>query len=113
MFDISIHIYLASPTRWIHLTRQLEMPAVPRVGEFLKLHNDRAGDSFAWKVSQVTHHESGVIEVMTELLEDVGGRGYTFEEEDEFDECVAGYTDFGWSSPRGVRPNPRMAQKEH
>lgn len=108
MFDLSVSIYLASKSRWAHLEKTIELPAVPRVGEWLKLRNNEMGDYFGWRVEQVTHRESGPVEVMTGLLDDVDGRGYSFESEGEFDSYVASYLACGWSCPHGVRPNPRL-----
>ncbi len=50
-------------TRWAHLTKVITLPAVPRVGEFVRFLNATQGEYFAWKVTQVTYHEAGMIEV--------------------------------------------------
>ena len=88
LFDLTVSIYLASMTRWVHLEKLVHLPAVPRVGEFLKLRNEQMGDYFAFDVAEITYRESGEIEVLTSLLDDVGGRGYSFENELEFDEYL-------------------------
>lgn len=97
LIDIHVSIYLASKTRWTHLQKVVQLPAVPRVGEWLKLRNDEMGDYFGWRVSEVTYRESGQVEVMTELLEDIGGRGYSFEDEAEFDDYYRSYLECGWA----------------
>jgi hypothetical protein len=63
--DVVVDIYLASPTRWAHLRRTLDLHAVPRVGEHLKLRNAEMGDYFPFRVVEVTHREGAAIEVMT------------------------------------------------
>lgn len=106
--DLEFSIWLASKTRWVHLTKVIAMPVVPRVGEFLKFKNAVVGDYFAFQVSEITYRESGKIEVWTELLDNVDNRMYSFEEEAEFDEYFQSYLAEGWQSPRGVGPNRRL-----
>ena len=106
--DIECSIWLASKTRRAHLTKVIAMPTVPRVGEYLKFRNAEQGDYFGWRVSQVTYRETGEIEVWTELLDDVDGRGYSFDEESELDEYFASYIEEGWVCERGIRPNTRV-----
>ena len=105
--DVEFSIWLATKTRWAHLTKTLPMPTVPRVGEFAKFSNEKAGDYFAWKITQVTYRESGGVEVWTELLENIDDRGYSFETEEEFDEYFGGYISQGWQCKRGLKPNTR------
>ncbi len=105
--EIEFSIWLASKTRWVHLMKTIEMPSVPRVGEYLKFRNAQIGDYFGWQVSEVTYRESGSIEVSTELLDNVDERGYSFETEAEFDECYRSYLAEGWETERGVKPNTR------
>jgi hypothetical protein len=89
------------------MVKVLRLLAVPRVGEWIKFRNAVLGDYFAWRVSEVTYRESGQVEVDTELLDDVGGRGYSFDQEAEFDECYGSYVREGWTSPGGIKPNTR------
>jgi hypothetical protein len=107
LIDLNVSIYLASKTRWVHLEKTIRLAAVPRVGEWLKLSNDVVGDYFGWRIEAVTYRESGVIELMTDLLDDIDGRGYSFEEESEFDAYFHSYLECGWTSPRGIKPNTR------
>jgi len=109
MIPVQFSIWLASKTRWAHLVKTIEMPAVPRVGEFVKFRNEQHGDYFAWEVSQVTYRESGTIEAWTKRLNDADDRGYSFEDEDEFDEYFRSYIDEGWQCERGIGPNRRVA----
>jgi hypothetical protein len=105
--ELEFSMWLATKTRWAHLIKTVSMPALPRVGEFVKFRNDKMGDYFAFKVSHVTHRESGQIEVGTELLDNIDERMYSFDDEAEFDEYFASYVAEGWSCPRGVGPNKR------
>src|SRR5712692_10775465 len=100
--EIEFSIWLATRTRWAHLTKIISMPVVPRVGEFVKFTNDKLGDYFAYAIKQVTYRENGYIEVWTELFENIDDRGYSFEQEEEFDEYFASYLAEGWSCGRGV-----------
>ncbi len=108
VMDVEFSIWLATRTRWAHLTKAISMSAVPRVGEFVKFANKELGDYFAYSVKQVTYRESGQIEVWTELLENIDDRGYSFEDETEFDEYLASYVAEGWTCSRGVQPNRRF-----
>jgi hypothetical protein len=108
--DVQVSIWLASKTRWVHLTKTIAFPAVPRVGEYLKLRNAAQGDYFAWKVSQITYREAGEIAVWTELLNNIDDRGYSFEEEAAFDDYLQSYLAEGWATKHGVKPNRRFKQ---
>lgn len=110
---IEFSIWLASKTRWTHLTKVIEMESVPRIGEFMKFNNKEVGDYFAWEVTQITYRESGAIEVWTELLDDIDSLGYFFEEEEEFDECFESYLTEGWHSERGISENRRVLNKHN
>jgi hypothetical protein len=115
--QIEFSIYMASKTRWAHLTKIISMPSVPRVGDFIKFANEEMGDYFAWQVIEVTYRESsGRFEVMTDLLDNVDERGYSFDDESEFDEYFDSYLSEGWQCERGVGPNKlhkcRAAPKE-
>ena len=112
MHDVEFSIYIASPTRWAHLVKTIAMSVVPRVGDFVKFVNDEAGDYFSFRVAQVTFRETGQIEVMMELLDDVDGRGFSFEDEDELDELVESYLLEGWVCPRGIGPNKHALRKK-
>lgn len=105
MLSIEFSIWLASKTRWVHLTKVIECPAVPRVGDFMKFNNAEIGDYFPWEVAHVTYHESGAIAVGTELLDNIDERGYSFGSETEFDECYRSYLAEGWVSEKGVGEN--------
>jgi hypothetical protein len=102
MFDLEFSIWIASKTRRSHLTKTIKMQAMPRVGEWIKLKNDVVGDYFAWKITEITHRECGHTEVSTELLNNTDGRGYSFENEDEFDEYFQSYISEGWACELGV-----------
>jgi hypothetical protein len=107
--NIEFSIWLATRTRWVHLTKTIEMPTVPRVGEWMKFRNSELGDYFGFRVSEVTYREGGLVEVWTELLDNVDNRMYSFDDESEFDEYLASYQAEGWICPRGVSPNRRLA----
>lgn len=87
------------------------METIPRVGEFVKFTLQGEDDYVPWKISEITYREAGSIEIWTELLDDVDGRGYSFEDEEEFNEALAMYLASGWDCPRGVRPNKRVKQQ--
>ena len=106
--EVEFSIWLASKTRWAHLTKTISMPTVPRVGEFVKFRNKKVGAYFPWQVSEVTYCESGEIEVWTGLLDNIDGRGYSFESEEEFDEYFQSYVSENWRCERGIKPNTRF-----
>ncbi len=110
--DIKFSIYLASKTRWVHLTKIVSLPAMPRVGEFVKFRNAEMGDYFAFEIAEITYREGGVVEAMTELLDNIDNRMYSFEDESEFDEYVASYLNEGWQCERGIRPNNWLLGRE-
>ena len=112
MIEIEFSIYLASKKEWVHLRKNIRFPAVPRVGESIKFNNSVVGDYFAWTVKQVTYRENGVIEVMTDLLDNINCRMYSFEEHDEFLEFYHSYLDEGWISPRGVKVNTQYLNRK-
>lgn len=105
--DIEFSVYLASKTRWAHLVKVIAMPSVPRIGELMKFRNAEMGDYFPWKVLEVVYREPGKIEIMTDLLDDLDGRGYSFEEESEFDDYYRSYLAEGWTCERGPGRNTR------
>ena len=105
--DIEFSIYLATKTRWAHLTKIVSLP-VPRVGEIVKFRNEQMGDYFGFDVIAVTYREGGVVEVMTELFDNVDNRMYSFEDEPELDEYLASYLKEGWECERGIAPNKRI-----
>ncbi|MGF1723356.1 hypothetical protein [Photobacterium nomapromontoriensis] len=113
MIKIEFSIWMATKDKWVHLLKSIHLPCVPRVGEFMKFHSDSLGDYFAWQVSEVTYRESGKVEVWTELLDNVDDRMYSFEDDAEFEECLAAYLSEGWSAPRGVTSNKRYVAKIH
>ena len=106
--DVEVSIYLATRTRWAHLTKVVSLAAVPRVGEFIKLRNRELGDYFGFAVTEVTYRECGGIEVMTGLLDNVENRLYSLEEEHELDEYVTSYLNEGWKCDRGIGRNNRL-----
>jgi hypothetical protein len=89
--DLEFSICLATKTPGGSPQEGHDLPAVPRVGEFIKFRNAAMGGYFAFRVSQVTYREGGLIEVWTELLDNVDNRMYFFEEEREFDEYFNSY----------------------
>ena len=84
------------------------MRAIPRIGEFVKFTNNKQGDYFSWKVTEITYRESGDIDIRTELLDNVDNRGYSFETEDEFDAYYQSYLHEGWQSKEGIVENMRV-----
>jgi hypothetical protein len=110
--DLEFSIYLATKTRWAHLTKIVSLPALPRTGEFVKFRNERMGDYFAFQVTSVTFREGGAIEVTTDLLDNVHNRMYSFEDELELDDYVASYLNEGWKCERGIGPNHRILGSE-
>jgi len=109
--EIEVSIWLASKTRWAHLVKTLTTPTVPRVGEYMKFKNAEVGDNFPWKVTQVTYREAGTIEVWTELLDNIDERGYSFENESDFDSYFNSYCVEGWRCERGIKRNARLLGK--
>lgn len=105
MIEIEFSIWLATKTRWAHLTKVIAMPSVPRVGEVMKFTNKVVGDYFGFKVTEVVYRESGMIEVRTELLDNTDDRMFSFETEEEFDPYYSSYLAEGWTCDGGVRPN--------
>jgi hypothetical protein len=105
--DIRFSIWIASKTRWTHLTKLIAMPTTPRVGEYMKFLNAEQGDYFAWQVTEVTYREGGPVEISTELLDNIDQRGYSFETEAEFDEYLQSYLAEGWTCEGGIGPNRR------
>ena len=105
--EIKFSIWIATKTRWAHLTKKIDMMSVPKVGEFVKFTNAEMGDYFPWEVTQVTYRENGEIEVWTELLDNIDDRGYSFETEQEFDECYQSYLSECWVCDRGPQENTR------
>lgn len=109
--EVKFHIWIASKSRWAHLTKLVGVPAVPRVGEFVKFRNAELGDYFAWQISEITfREESGLFEISTELLDNIDDRGYSFETEEEFDEYLSSYLEEGWACPHGVTANRHSAE---
>ena len=109
--DVEFSIYLATPTRWAHLQKTVSLPAVPRVGEWVKFRNAEMGDHFGFEINQVTYREGGAVEVVTALLDDVDNRMYSFDDEAEFDKYMASYLREGWRCDRGIGPNDRLLAK--
>ncbi|HEY4184594.1 MAG TPA: hypothetical protein VGP07_05960 [Polyangia bacterium] len=110
--DVDFSIYLATKTRWAHLEKRVSLPGIPRVGEFVKFRNAEMGDYFAFEVASVTYREVGAVEVMTELLDNVDGRMYSFDEEHELDGYVASFLREGWRCERGIGANRRLLGRE-
>ena len=106
---ITFHIYLATKSKWAHLSKTIEMQIVPRIGEHVKFNNNDMGDYFGFTVLDVTYKESGEIEIITDLLENIDNRMYSFgdEDEDEFNDYYTSFIREGWNCARGVGPNRR------
>jgi hypothetical protein len=68
------------------------------------------GDYFAFRVSSVTYREDGLVEIWTELFDNIDNRMYSFDEEAEFDEYFNSYLSEGCHCPRGVGPNRRLGK---
>jgi hypothetical protein len=109
--NIEFSIYLATPTRWAHLQKTVSLPAMPRVGEFVKFRNEEMGDYIGFEITQVTYREGGAVEVMTELLDNVDNRMYSFDDEADLDKYIASYLREGWRCDRGISPNNRLLGK--
>lgn len=105
LIEIEFSIWLASKTKWVHLTKNISLASVPRVGEFIKLNNNTVGDYFTWEVKDVTYQENGIIQVSTELLNNIDERMYSFEDDAEFIEYFNSYLKAGWQSLHGVKVN--------
>jgi len=86
-------IWIASKSKLAHLSKEIELNVLPRVGEFIKFKNDEVGDYFAWEIRQITYHELGRIEIWTELLNNHDNCGYSFEDEEDFQELEMGEED--------------------
>ncbi|MCM0148659.1 hypothetical protein KCN56_08820 [Photobacterium galatheae] len=112
MIEIEFSIWLASKEHWVHLTKKIPLPCVPRAGEFMKFSSELLGDYFAWKVTQVTYREDGRVEVFTELLDNIDERMYSFEEDSEFQASLAAYQKEGWTAPFGVKTNTQYQQRK-
>ncbi|MBS1808751.1 MAG: hypothetical protein JST84_11210 [Acidobacteria bacterium] len=110
--EIEFSLWLASKTRCAHLSKIISLPAIPRAGEFIKFRNEQQGDYFALAITQVTYREDGIVEVWTELLDNIDNRMYSFEEEQEFDEYFESYLEEGWECEYGIRPNNRYASRK-
>ena len=93
------------------MVKIISMPVVPRVGEFMKFSNSEMGDYFSWEIIDVTYRETGKIEVRMDLLDDIDGRGYSFEEESEFDEYYNSYLSEGWICEQGPKENTRYKSR--
>jgi hypothetical protein len=109
--DVEFSIYLATPTRWAHLQKTVSLPAMPRVGEWVKFRNEEMGHYLGFEITQVTYREGGAIEVMTALLDNVDDRMYSFDDEAELDKYLASYLREGWRCDRGVGPNNLFREK--
>ena len=108
---IEFYIYLATREKWVCLQKEVDLPAVPREGEYVKFNNAEMGDYFPFKVNEVTYRECGKIEVMMDLLDNIDNRMYSFEDESEFNEYLESYLAEGWVVFGGIRPNTRIHQK--
>jgi hypothetical protein len=106
--EIRFSIYLATRTRWVHLTKVIPFPSVPRKGEFVKFKNTEMGDYFPFEVVDVVYREGGHIEIQTDLLDNVDQRMYSFEHEQELDDYLRSYLAEGWECSSGVGPNNRI-----
>ena len=104
-------IWLASKQHWVHMTKDITLPVIPRVGEFIKFHSEELGDYFPWKITQITYRESGKIEVWTELFDNIDNRMYSFEDDDEYYEYYEAYLAEGWIASRGVKVNQHYKNK--
>ncbi|OAN19876.1 hypothetical protein A3K86_00030 [Photobacterium jeanii] len=111
MIEIEFSIWLASKENWVHLTKNIKFPSVPRVGEYVKFSSASLGDYFSWRVTQVTYRENGYVEVWTELLDNIDDRMYSFEDDCDFQEYLLAYQTEGWVAPYGVKENTRYRQQ--
>lgn len=69
---------------------------MPRVGEWIKLANDKMGDYFAFGIDEITHREGSVPEVALGRLEAAAGMVAAFEE-GELQEYLSSYLQLGWA----------------
>jgi len=81
------------------LEKDVEFVSMPRVGEWLKLRNEKMGDYFAFRIREVTHREGRSPDIMLELMLDADGRPEFSgrEGEEELDEYVQSYVEEGWA----------------
>lgn len=105
MINVEFSIWIASKSSWVHLVKSIPMAVVPRVGEYIKFVTENF-DYVPWKVSQVTYLENGLIEVWTELLNNIDNRKYSFDDEGEFEDCLNDFKSNGWVIPKGIKQNP-------
>ena len=60
---IDATLYWVSDQRIACLSKQLDLPVLPRTGEFIKIRNQKLGDYFAFMVTEVTHREGRIPEI--------------------------------------------------
>lgn len=60
---IDATLYWVSDQRIARLSKQLDLPVLPRTGEFIKIRNQVLGDYFAFEVTEVTHREGRIPEI--------------------------------------------------
>lgn len=60
---IDATLYWVSDQRIARLSKQLDLPVLPRTGEFIKIRNQVLGDYFAFMVTEVTHREARIPEI--------------------------------------------------
>lgn len=60
---IAATLYWISDQRIACLSKQLDLPVLPRTGEFIKIRNQELGDYFAFKVTEVTHREEDIPDI--------------------------------------------------
>ena len=96
MIPVCVRLYLGSETRLAFLEKEVEFVSMPRMGEWLKLKNDKMGDYFAFRIQEVTHREGRTPDIMLELPLGSEGRPEFSGREEELDEYVQSYVREGW-----------------
>lgn len=95
MITVLVTMYLGSPTTLVRLEKQIQLPALPRAGEWMKFENQQEGDHILYQVRDVIYRERGNPSIVLEFLKD-GPSHYLLLEEDELSEFIASYVAEGW-----------------
>lgn len=64
---IDATLYWVSDQRIACLVKRLDLPVLPRTGEFIKIRNQVLGDYFAFMVTEVVHREGRIPEIRVRI----------------------------------------------